>query len=277
MKNGKVEQKSSEITVCVSPQRLLHSLVICVVALLVLDLIGQTARYIFGYGSLKGLIKLFNLDAENAIPAAFSGFLLASCALVLLHISQKVRQAKEPQSLYARHWKGLSIIFLLLSLDELCSMHEQLILPLRHLLHTSGLFYYAWIIPGMIFVAALAAVYARFLRHLEPRVRNRFLLSAIIYVGGAVGVEMIGGWWSEQHSGRNITFALLVAVEETMEMMGATLFLTFLIQHAISLQSSVITAPENALSEIGTENFENMALQSVEEASLEMATASSGG
>ena len=264
--------KEDALTVWVSPQRLLRALVSCVVILLVLHLIGQTAKFVFGYDSLKGFVPMFDMDTENMIPAVFSGFLLASCALVLFHISESVQRVGGPQSFFARHWKGLAVIFLLLSLDELCELHEKLILPVRQLLHASGIFHYAWIIPGMIFVFALLAVYARFLGHLEPAVRNRFLLSGVIFVGGAVGMEMVGGWWSEQHSQANLTFALMVAVEESMEMMGAVLFLTSLVRHAIGLQSSAAFATDIALTETGVGAVEHGALRNTEDAPSWFAT-----
>ncbi len=271
-----MQEKNQEITVCVSPRHLFRVLATCVLVLVVLHVMGQTSRYVFGYASLKGLVPMFDMDKENVIPAWFSGALLGACALALACISDSVRRRGGEQALFARQWQGLSMLFVFLSIDEICSLHEMMIHPLRQLLNAGGVFYFTWIIPGIIFVVVLLIAYARFLKHLEPEVRNRFLASAAIFVGGAVGIEMIGGLWGQQHGLENLTFALLVAVEESIEMMGAVLFLTSLTHYAIRVQSSTQNVVANVPASPVTGNLDSLApigIATAEAATSEIATA----
>ena len=55
-------------------------------------------------------------------------------------------------------------------------------------------------------------------------------LGAVVYVGGALGVEMIGGAYVEEHGIWNFNTILLVNLEEVMEMYGASLFIYFLLE-----------------------------------------------
>jgi hypothetical protein len=49
-------------------------------------------------------------------------------------------------------------------------------------------------------------------------------LAAVLYIGGAVGFELVGGYYAELHGEKNLTFNLIATVEETLEMTGIVLF-----------------------------------------------------
>ena len=85
----------------------------------------------------------------------------------------------------------------LLSLDELARIHETLIRPVRRLLNTSGLFYYAWIIPGLILVAAFLLVYVRFLANQPQRLRWGLIISGAVFVAGAIGFEALSATFAD--------------------------------------------------------------------------------
>ncbi|MDV2991298.1 MAG: hypothetical protein N4J56_000952 [Chroococcidiopsis sp. SAG 2025] len=86
----------------------------------------------------------------------------------------------------------LSVIFLFLAIDEFASLHEKLIEPIHSKLNTSG-FYFAWVIPGAAFTFVCLLIFTRFLGHLPTQTRRLFLLAGSLYVGGTLGMEMIGG------------------------------------------------------------------------------------
>ena len=50
-------------------------------------------------------------------------------------------------------------------------------------------------------------------------------MAATLYIGGAIGVELIGGRFAELHGKRNLTYHLLTTVEESLEMGGVILFI----------------------------------------------------
>jgi hypothetical protein len=153
--------------------------------------------------------------------------LLLICSLWLGAIALHERQVG---SGWWRYWVFLGAMFLLMSYDEAAGLHEKLIEPLRDLLGAGGFFYYAWVIPGIILVAIIFAVYLPFLFHLPPLFRWLSMLSGAIYVGGAIGVEMISGNYIEAY-GRDVTYRLITTVEESFEMLGAWLFIYSLMKY----------------------------------------------
>lgn len=59
--------------------------------------------------------------------------------------------------------------------------------------------------------------------------RFRFIRAGAIFVGGAMGVELVLGYWTDLHGSSNLGYAVIDWVEETMEMTGAGLFLSALV------------------------------------------------
>ncbi len=146
--------------------------------------------------------------------------LLANAALLAI-IWRARRAAGLPHWL----WLILAALFAYLTLDEFMSHHEGLTLPVREMLSgTSGLFRYAWVIPYGIAALLLAAVYAPLVWRLGGRVRNLIILAGGTYLTGALGFEMIGGWYLHQVHDPDFFYALLVAYEETLEAVGLILF-----------------------------------------------------
>ena len=91
-----------------------------------------------------------------------------------------------------------------------------------------GFLYYDWILPAGLLLLLLAAVYWPFLRQLRPSLRRRFLLAAAFYIGGAVVMEVPLGYWASRFGDDNFVYAALDLIEEALELLGATLFLTSL-------------------------------------------------
>ena len=50
------------------------------------------------------------------------------------------------------------------------------------------------------------------------------ILAAILYVGGALGFEMITAGWFELYDDENIPYILLVTAEEALEISGMLVF-----------------------------------------------------
>jgi hypothetical protein len=109
--------------------------------------------------------------------------------------------------------------------------------PFIALAHKPG---YAWIVPGTAFYLVVAIAYIPFLAALPRRTAWWFVGSAIVYVGGAVGFEAIGGWysgtWGSQHPG----FVAIMTCEETLEMIGMTLFLYTLLAYLEANVGSIV-------------------------------------
>ncbi|MEG4572841.1 hypothetical protein QUA56_09090 [Microcoleus sp. N3A4] len=213
--------------ISVSPKRVALSLSIWVIFFAVAGCTVQVLRYGFNYR--QRWISLFNLDSEINYPSWYSSFTLLFCGILLGIIAA----AKKKQGdRYFRHWKALGFIFVFLSLDEILSLHEILIInDLRKALHLGGFFYFIWVIPGAIFVVVTAVAYLKFLLHLPLRTRNFFLLAGSIYVGGALGMEMVCGYYADVAGQRNLIYGLMASVEEILEMVGVLVFIYALLSY----------------------------------------------
>lgn len=185
---------------------------------------GPRNRYVLS------VTKLFDLSADTSIPTWFSAAILFVAALLLAVIGHVKRTRRER---FAGHWLGLALGFGLMSVDEVAAVHEQLgrLFVEPTLGPTSGMFHYAWTIVGLVIVAVVLVLYLSFLRHLPPRARWLMVASGGLFVGGALGVEMMNGWYSEGHGAWNLVYALGTAVEEGMEMSGVCLFVYTLMRY----------------------------------------------
>lgn len=169
------------------------------------------------------LVELFSLSYETNLPTWFASSLLFSCGLLLTLIALAKRRVADP---YTRHWWGLVLAFLYISLDEFVQLHEQA----NHWFDFGGVLYYGWVMPAAVVVAILGFCYLGFLRHLPRRSRQQFVVAGALYVGGALGVELGLGYWADVAGESNLVYGLIDLVEESMEMCGVSLFFYALVE-----------------------------------------------
>lgn len=202
--------------------------VLLVSALILAGLAVEVARPRLGDESM--LVGWFSLSEECNIPTWLSSVILLACSLVLAALGAIDKAPATGRSSYRYHWIGLSLIFLYISIDEAIEIHEWLsetgILKGRH-----GLLYFSWVAPFSVLVLVFALSYLRFLRHLPPRTRFKIALSGVLYVGGALGVEVILGMYADAYGTSNLGYALIDLVEEALELIGASLFLVTLLEY----------------------------------------------
>ena len=220
-----------------SAKLLLRRLLIVVSALIALALLKiYTGEYWF----FSWLADKFDLDVEGNFPSVYSGIALAFSALLLFIIGHLEKQKR---SKYSRSWMILSGVFLFLAIDEMVSIHEFFVLePVRESMGLSGIFYFTWVLPAIIILAVFVIAFSKFLRSLNRKTRMQFILAGVVFVLGAVGCEMIGGYVAEGYFEAKSTGAavprlsvylynILVIFEEGMEMLGVVLFIHALITY----------------------------------------------
>ena len=170
---------------------------------------------------VQGFLEEFHLSREGNLPTYYSAVALLFCSVLLAFIARS--RKREP---YSAHWAGLAAVFLFLSLDEMLQWHEILVNPVRATLDTSGLLYFAWVIPYGLLLLTLLVLYTRFIfYHLPNRTRGLFVLAGLMFVSGAIGVEMLGGRHAELYGDQNLTMVLYQTVEESLEIMGILVFI----------------------------------------------------
>jgi hypothetical protein len=203
-----------------------------IVALGLAHVVFQSVRHHLGMPEFYGLVRLFDMGVEANIPTFFSSMQMLVVSLLLTAIGLVKRRSADR---YARQWLWLAVMFFLLSLDEMSEVHEMTIRPIRELAPglVTGLFYWAWVIPAGVLVVLVSIGFASFVfRYMPGYLRRAAVLGAIVFVAGAVGVEMPEARYAQINGIDNFTYALYVLLEETMEMSGILIFLSGLLRYA---------------------------------------------
>lgn len=220
---------SAHLALDISPAWLLRKLLTIIVFLASVNLIILALDHNFGHARLFGLADKFNLNREANVPSWYSSSSILLAAGLLWLVARLHQRHQLP---FARHWKALAAVFVLLSLDEAASFHEMMLIDIKG----PRFFYFAWLMVGVPMLALLAVAYFRFLFALPLRTRNLFLGAASIYIAGAAGMEMLDGWWASLHGSRNLTYGLLTTLEETLEMLGIAIFIYAILDYLRNLQ-----------------------------------------
>jgi len=191
-------------------------------------------------------VPLFSLGSDGNLPTFYSSLALLLSGLILL--AQAAVEFKQGLS-DGWYWLGLSLVFAFLSIDEMLQLHERLTEPVRDMLGTGGLLFYAWIIPYGLATLVLVVVYWRFLWRLPRDISSQMVLAGAIFVGGAIGIEMLGGLAFERFGSIHPVYVLSQTIEEVFEMVGVVLFIyatsTHLVRKhgAMSLQLAAPKSP----------------------------------
>jgi len=223
-------------TITINPKRILIVLFAIVILLVILSIWGQHMRF-FGVSDIRGawheflidqMMNNFYLDFEGNVPTYANALLLFIPSLLLAGIGIWKNSVRDK---FRFHWSGLAIIFFLLSIDEMASIHEKLIKPMRAIFGSEGIFYFAWIIPGLIVVALFGLTYLMYFLHLENKFKLLFFFSLAVYLSGVIGGEMVSGYFAANLGIKNYTYAIVASLEESVEMFGCSLIIYSLLEY----------------------------------------------
>jgi hypothetical protein len=168
------------------------------------------------------LVEKLSLSYEGNVPTWFSSSLLLGCAIAA---AEHARRAVA----WRRHWWGAAAVAGYASMDEAAEIHEHL----GGVLGTHGVLYFDWIVVALAILLVLAAVYLRFVIALPGATRSGLIVAGIVYLVGAIGMELPLGWWTERFGSDGLGYALIDWLEETLEMIGAGLALIALLRHRV--------------------------------------------
>ncbi|MBK19056.1 MAG: hypothetical protein CMM52_09520 [Rhodospirillaceae bacterium] len=176
---------------------------------------------------VSGTIRdYFDVDLEKNFATWFSTFILFYCSALLFLIAKRKSEIDDQ---WTRAWYGLSAGFLYMSCDEIAELHETV----------NSFTTFSWVIPAAIVSLIMGLIYLRFLLHLRPLFRNLFLLSAAIFLGGALGVEYATNMYEENGLLNTLAYNLWTPVEEGMEMGGVILFIYTLLRYSEEDQAAI--------------------------------------
>lgn len=199
-----------------------------VILLTLAHLGGLFSTFVLGYDRIFGIIPMFALNREQNVPAFYATLTLLFCGLLLAIIAYG---KKKNRGAYFYHWAGLSALFIFLSVDEALAIHEGTTRPLRSALNTGGYLFYAWVIPYAIGLVILGLVYFRFFTNLPRKTLALFGVAFLVFVSGAIGMELIGGPIDWQYGRDSPPYALVSTIEEILEMSGVVIFIYALLAY----------------------------------------------
>jgi hypothetical protein len=197
--------------------------------LTLMSILVHTIRLLTGHERLLGFISLFSLNSENNLPTWFASFLL----MLLFQKCRDISKACPASDISRRPWKILAFIFLLMSMDEVASMHELLGNNIiGHYWNTGGYLKYAFVIPGTFIALAVAIAFIPFLKRLPGRTSAAMVASGAIYVMATIGLESISANIADQYGSRDALYIFLFTLEEFFEMTALILMYDTLSRHA---------------------------------------------
>ena len=179
-------------------------------------------------GWAHALWPVASLSAEGNVPTWFASSLLLACAV----FAGAIATEQATTAPWRRHWWGIAVALGWVSLDEVAGLHEHL----GGHLDTGGFLYFDWVIWAAAIVALLGVIYLQFLRALPSPVRGRLVIAAVVFVAGALVLELPLGWWTEYAGSDSLGYALIDWLEETLELVGASLALVALVAHRRTLR-----------------------------------------
>jgi len=185
--------------------------------------------------ALKGLVAfeyqrvmpLFDLTAERNLPTLFSTalFLLSTCLLWVI-----ARALEDRQKPWIR-WSLLSVLFAFLALDELASLHESIEPLADRLPGASGFFAGAWTLVYGVLLIPIGVFFVPLVRGLDATTRWRVVSAGILFLTGALGLEVVAAWYWWADVGPNLGGRLLVGLKELFEIAGLVVFSCALVDY----------------------------------------------
>lgn len=175
--------------------------------------------------------NLLEVNNRANLPTWYASVSLLLSALLLSFIAVSKKQTGDR---FVRHWGGMALLFLLLSLDKSAAIHRPLARPLRAIF-ASGTYHTATAIAVIAFMAVFAVVYLRFFLHLPTQTRWLFLLSALVFLAGAIGLDSFNSFLHRGYQIGPVTassYNLLSDLEALLEMSGILIFIYALLAYA---------------------------------------------
>jgi len=198
----------------ISAKKLMQWLVYVFLILLGLHLVSTAYMYFNGE-----VLKRFDFNNERNFPTYYATFQLLLSGYLLWWISKKKIIEK---NFYRFHWRGLSIIFYILALDEGVRIHDRI---------NSGIAG-GWIKTYLIIICVIGVFYLFFVKSLPAKIRNLMVLSGLVYVGGALGMEVVGVMLKNNGMGyHHMAYRAAITIEESIEFIGLILFIGCLLKY----------------------------------------------
>ena len=231
-------------------------MVVVILALITPSIIQDILLYSYdglSKSAAEKKIWMLDVDVEYSLYTWLSTVNLFFAAQLLLLVGYE--KWKFNQNSYM-HLLLLSLVFLFLSADEALSFHEKISGAIKSAFHASGIFHFAWVIPALAILILGLIIYFPFIWSLNPSIRYPMLLSALMFLSGAVGMEMVGGSYAERFGVETLAYRLMANLEEALEGLGVAVFIWSVLRlrqeiyrnQAGTVTSSLLTRQQDMIS-----------------------------
>ena len=214
----------------ISPRQITKLLIYTVLILTVIHCLLQFLEFGLGLEHISHVRTIFDFEYDNNLTTWYSSVTLLICSLLLAIIAIAKKRTSDR---YSRHWQILAIIFAIMSLDEVAMLHERAgnLIDILSPVEYTGWLNYQWVLLGIPLTAVIAIAYLRFMLHLPARTRNLFFLAGALFVGGALGLEILSGHQASLDTSSEFLYKLYMTVEELWEKLGVLVFIHALLTY----------------------------------------------
>lgn len=212
----------------IDPKRVARAFLWAVVFLSFMNASLLILNYYTVDSRFEGLLSFFDLDVEGNIPTLYSALAVLVCSGLLALIT-RIHWHRPDGKRW--HWLGLTLLFFFLGLDEGTAIHEELGDFLEEYVAAEGALYFPWVIAYGIATAVIALLYLRFVLQLPRATRVRFIVAGLLFLGGALGFEMLSAIAADRSGYDSISYTVLYSIEEMLEMLGIVLFIYALLSY----------------------------------------------
>ncbi len=207
----------SYVQIKLNSNKLVVTLSIMALFLFIGSIAGQLIRYILPFAAPDNLINEFYVDSENNIQTFFSSVILIITSLLfgLIYLHER-----KSGFAYRLPWLVFAAVFLFLAIDESTLIYHQLLSTYLSAFFAFMLGNVFRISVGTLFLLPFLFLAFKFYMHLPIRYRVLFALSALLYAGGAIGMDFIGTQYHEVHGKYNLPYSMLATLEKMVETAG---------------------------------------------------------
>ena len=180
----------------------------------------------------RNTLRVFDLSEEQSLGTWWTTLLLLFAAVAAAALA-----AAHPRGTPSRRgWTTFALFIALLSIDETVAMHERFGPIVFHGLGLPQIFVLAWVIPAVLIFVAFVYWQRGFFASLPGMLRRRLLLAAAVYVGGAVGLEVVesiivGSSDMNMDAATTVVFSVIEVVEEVLEILAIGWVVLALLDH----------------------------------------------
>lgn len=177
-------------------------------------------------GALADFLALLNGGHERSLASWWTSALLMACCGTAIVAGRLARNTGGDAARRAgRAWIVLAVVFGLLSLDEIVSLHERgaewaaAVFETGSLLASLG-----WTIPAALVLVVSLVVLVPAIRAVPPRPRTIILAGLATSIAGALGMEVLNVLLVDAGA-RYLWRHLVMTLEEAAEMVGVVIVL----------------------------------------------------